>query len=115
MVEVDQDFEHWAGSFQTKPYTITDGINPLDISGVTEITWTFRPSNASSEVTYLLSLGEIAFITDGSDGEINVYLDEADFTNLMVGVGFYQIKIEGYSSHDYVVTTGALTIHESLA
>lgn len=88
MAETNQDFITYQGDDVSPIFTVldADGV-AVNISAVTEITWTCRRNLESAALlTKTKTLGDITFVTDGTDGKFQVEIIAADTTPL---TGFY--------------------------
>lgn len=91
MTTTGQDFTIYAGDAANVIFTVTvDGTatgTPVDISSVTQITWSAQRSQGSAAVLTKTKIGgSITFVTTGTDGKFQLALANADTTGL---TGFY--------------------------
>jgi hypothetical protein len=86
---LNQDFVTYAGDDVFPIFTVKDSAgNAVDISTVTEISWAaIRNSDAAVAVTRTKTAGQIAFVTNGTDGKFQVTIPKAVTAGLS---GFYR-------------------------
>lgn len=86
---LNQDFVTYAGDDVYPTFTVRDSSGAaVDISTVTEIAWSaIRNSDAAVAVTRLKSAGQVAFVTNGTDGKFQVTIPKAVTATL---AGFYR-------------------------
>lgn len=87
----NQDFITFKGDDVAPIFTVEDSAgNPVDISTVSEIKWYFQlTAEAGPIATRLKSLGQIAFTTDGTNGQFQVDIPSS-ITDLATVDGWYQ-------------------------
>lgn len=111
MTQSGQDFVVYAGDAATVQFTVLDqNGNAVDISTVSEITWTARRDLATAVVlTKTKSAGNIVFATSGTDGKLNLSLAIAD-TSSLTGYYLHQVIITDAIGNPTTVTLGRLQV-----
>lgn len=85
---LNQDFVTYAGNAISPIFTVTSNGVVVDISTVTEITWTMQLNDSGAAlITKTKTAAQIVFVTNGTDGKFKVNLLGADTTGK---TGFYQ-------------------------
>lgn len=111
MTAISQDFTIYAGNDVTPIFSLTNAAGtPIDISSVTEITWTAQRDLSSAAVlTKLKSTGGIVFVTDGTNGQFKVIISSGDTASLD---DFYihEATITDSSNKTSTVATGRLQV-----
>jgi hypothetical protein len=83
----NQDFETFAGNSVSPIFTVTNNGVVVDISTVTDISWSMQlDAESAALVTKTKSAGQIVFVTNGTDGKFKVNILGADTTGKS---GFY--------------------------
>jgi hypothetical protein len=112
MASVNQDFVTYAGDTVTPIFTVVD-VNgqPVNISTVTQITWTcFRSLQLSTPlITKTLTGGEITFTGIGTNGQFQVTILPAD-TQSLSGWYIHQASIADASGNQTTVTVGRMNV-----
>lgn len=104
MVEVIKNRTH------TLQATLTNDGAVWDISTATEIYFTVATiEGASGVINHTLGGGEIAFATDGSDGVINITVDNSDTASLSLGGYVFGIDVT-IGGETYQALCGIFTI-----
>jgi|SRR5882672_427965 len=93
----NQDFETFAGNSISPIFTVTNGGVVVDISTVTEISWSMQlDAESAALVTKLKSAGQIVFVTNGTDGKFKVNI-----------LGTDTIGKSGFYIHTATITDGS--------
>ena len=84
MTTSSQDFDIYAGDDVTPIFTLANASGvAIDISSVSEITWTAqRDMDSAAVLTKTKTGGGIVFVTDGSDGKFQVVISGSDTAGL---------------------------------
>lgn len=87
--QFQQDFLTFAGDDVFPVFTVRDSAGAaVDISTVSQITWYCQSTgDGGALITKTKSAGQIAFVTNGTDGKFEVTIGKTDTTGLS---GFYQ-------------------------
>jgi hypothetical protein len=109
--EINQDFITYTGDDVTPVFTVIDqNGTAVDISGVSEITWTARDeAEDTALVTKTKSGGTITFVTDGTDGKFQVAITSTD-TGALSGYYLHQASIKDVLNRVTTVTVGRMQV-----
>lgn len=109
MASLNQDFVTYSGDTVSPIFTVTTTANVVvDISAVTEITWSVSASAESTAlITKKKSLGEISFVNTGTDGKFQVAITSAN-TTLLAAAGNYFVHLASITDAGGNVTTVAV-------
>lgn len=94
--------------------TLTSGGSTWDISSNSDINMSVKEDIDQSGTNIALSRtgGEIAHVTDGSDGKINITVDNSKTTG-MLGAYIYGIDVT-LSGEEYEAMTDAFTVEKTV-
>ena len=108
---LNQDFVTYKGDSVTPIFTVLNSAGTaIDISSVTQITWTARRENSdSATVTKTKTGGTITFVTDGTDGKFQVAIIGTD-TTAMDGFYLHEASITDASGNVTTVSVGRMNV-----
>lgn len=108
---VNQDFVTYQGDDVQPEFTVLDGSGlPIDISAVNNIVWVARRNLGSSVVvTKQKTLGQITFLTDGTDGKFLVAITKAD-TAALDGYYLHAAAVVDSANNLTTVTVGRMQV-----
>lgn len=111
MAVINQDFVTFKGDTVQPVFAVVDGNNnPVDISTVTDITWTARRNITDAvAITKLKSTGGIVFTNTGTDGKFTLKLAPAD-TSPLSDWYIHQASITDASGNVTTVTIGRMNV-----
>jgi hypothetical protein len=110
MTSVSQDFTTYAGDAAAVTFTVTDGTNPIDLSGVQEIEWDARRDLDSAIVLQKTKTGGgITLVGGGSGGQFLLSLTGAD-TSPLTAYYIHQAVITDAQGNVSTVTLGRMQV-----
>lgn len=111
MTALSQDFTLYAGDAAAPIFTVVNQTgNPINISTVSDIVWTVQQTLISPVVILKRkSLSQIAFTTDGTNGQFSVTITGAD-TSPLSGYYLHDAQIIDSFGNVTTVTLGRLQI-----
>lgn len=115
MVATNQDFITYQGDVIKPIFTVfgADGVTPVDISGVNNISWSARRNLTDSvALTKTKTGGGIAFTNSGTDGKFTVTLLAAD-TQALSGWYMHTATITDGAGNPTTVTVGRMNVGSS--
>lgn len=107
----NQDFVTYQGDTVKPIFTVLDSAgNAVDISTVSDIGWSAkRGETDSAAVSKTKAAGQIAFVTDGTDGKFQVTILAAD-TAAMSGFYFHAATLTDASGEVTTVSAGRMQV-----
>lgn len=112
MAALNQDFITFKGDTVSPVFTVvaSDGVTAVDISQVSDIQWSAqRNLNDAIALSKSKLGGQIAFVTNGTDGKFQVNLVGAD-TSALAGWYVHTAKIVDSSGNLTTVTIGQMNV-----
>jgi hypothetical protein len=108
-MKTGQNFATAVGDSASLPFIVTDqNNNPLNIATIADAIWTARRDMQTAiAITKKMSLGQITFTTNGSDGGLQVALPATD-TSGLAGYYIHQLQIIDGSGNPTTVATGRM-------
>lgn len=111
MAAINQDFVTYAGDTVAPIFTVLNSSGvAVDISTVSEITWTARQEASDAAIlTKTKTGGGITFVTNGTDGKFQVAITAANTTSLS-GYYLHEASIVDANSNVTTVTVGRMQV-----
>jgi hypothetical protein len=112
MASINQDFVTYQGDDVKPIFTVyaADGTTVVDISAVTEITWTARPqATDAASLTLTKTGGAITFVTTGTDGKFQVSVSAAQ-TLLLSGWYLHEATLTDAAGKVTTVSVGRMQV-----
>lgn len=111
MTALAQNFTAYTGDAAIPVFTVVDQTGaPLDISTASDIRWNAaRTTTSAAVLSKTKAAGQIAFVTDGTDGQFQVTILGTD-TAVLAGVYLQQALIIDALGNQSTVALGQMTI-----